>query len=96
MIKAKRGILQSEVGFGSKPPKYQQKQVLSSTQIDSKHEKPQDYLGPGYYDVKGGFDNSGRSKSTSQKYLIGSKANNKKSQSFLCGAPRFAEEPSEK
>jgi hypothetical protein len=46
-LKAKRGM-QNMIGFGSKPP-------ISKPKIE---DKPENYLGPGYYEYKGTFDNS--------------------------------------
>jgi hypothetical protein len=42
VLKAKRN-LQTEIGFGSKPPRNDMKKA----QFD---ERPEDYLGPGYYE----------------------------------------------
>jgi hypothetical protein len=49
-LKAKRGI-QNDIGFGSKPPTNNKKK--------DKQDKPENYLGPGYYEYKGGFDSYG-------------------------------------
>lgn len=46
-LKAKRGI-QNEIGFGSKPPTHKVKK--------DRQDRPENYLGPGYYEYKGGFD----------------------------------------
>ena len=48
-LKAKRGI-QSEVGFGSKPPT-QSTKTGGKVSVD----KPENFLGPGYYEQKSGF-----------------------------------------
>lgn len=54
-LKAKRG-LQTDIGFGSKPPK--PRNVAGSVNsYNYDVEKPEHYLGPGYYECKGGFDN---------------------------------------
>jgi len=52
-LKAKRG-LQTDIGFGSKPPKPRNTASVNSYM---EAEKPEHYLGPGYYECKGGFDN---------------------------------------
>tara|TARA_B110000285_G_C15109947_1_gene610427 strand:- start:219 stop:464 length:246 start_codon:yes stop_codon:yes gene_type:complete len=61
-LKAKRG-LQTDIGFGSKPPRGARNANASAA---SHHElrtadKPENYLGPGYYECKGGFDPPGAS-----------------------------------
>ena len=61
-LKAKRG-LQTDIGFGSKPPRGARNANASAA---SHHElrnadKPENYLGPGYYECKGGFDAPGAS-----------------------------------
>ena len=53
-LKAKRG-LQTDIGFGSKPPKARNNTSIQTYGQDV--EKPEHYLGPGYYECKGGFDN---------------------------------------
>ena len=46
-LKAKRG-LQNDIGFGSKPPR--------PTKGVEVTDKPENFLGPGYYEYKGSFD----------------------------------------
>ena len=81
ILKAKRGLSNSGVGFGSKPPRPDQKR-------GGKTDKPEDYLGPGYYDTKHGFDKIHKNISVSQKYLQGNPKSENRA-SFLSGAARF-------
>ena len=55
-LKAKRG-LQTDIGFGSKPPRPRNANQSAASQHELRNaEKPENYLGPGYYETKGGFD----------------------------------------
>jgi hypothetical protein len=68
VLKAKRN-LQTDIGFGSKPPRAVKKV--------SNEDKPEDYLGPGYYEQRGGFE------SQVQMHNMGSKFISNKGTSFI-------------
>jgi hypothetical protein len=55
-LKAKRG-LQTDIGFGSKPPRARNANQSAASHHELRNaDKPENYLGPGYYECKGGFD----------------------------------------
>ena len=70
-LKAKRGQ-QSDIGFGTK---------MTKGSLHDKSEKPEQYLGPGYYEQKGGFDVVAAPKNAIPA--------SKSCQNFLSHAPRF-------
>jgi len=78
-LKAKRGI-QNDVGFGSKPPR-PSKTAGGAKQTD----KPENYLGPGYYEYKGGFDQFAPRPASKVNNISQSKS----CQNFMSSAPRW-------
>lgn len=77
-LKAKRGINQ-EIGFGSK--------IRKDEKSAAKIEKPENYLGPGYYEQKSCFG-GGNNESQLAKHV---NVQSKSCQNFLSSAPRWQE-----
>lgn len=83
-LKAKRGLY-NDIGFGSKPPRSQAAE--KSAQYAASKTASDQYLGPGYYEQKGGFD----------KYAANSKGasvgitQSKSCGNFMSTAPRWVD-----
>ena len=86
VLKAKRN-LQTEIGFGSKPQKALKGKAAHPD------ERPEDYLGPGYYEQRGGFDNHSQMQNLGSKFVQNKGTSfvpqAKSQQNFLSNAPRF-------
>lgn len=68
------------------------------------NDRPEDYLGPGYYEQRGGFDQMNTNMTAAQKILQAGGTNRgsmfvpqaKSQQNFMSNAPRFDYGPDQK
>lgn len=71
ILSALKSVPKSQIGFGSKPPRYENKEKLNrnNQHYVQMNERPEDYLGPGYYEQRGGFDQLNNNQTAAQKIL---------------------------